>query len=322
LGVVFCALFAASVFATGSSFCEQLWPITADRHWQRWPAMVGTHMCGSFVVQTLMMPSQMMSLGLFAATRAIEIPVAAGARAKAFGSSYGGHNPYAVATMFGAAWLMFFSYTEIADCLCVWSGFGVALSGLPLYVVYSLLLTLPACNMVLQESAMTQLQLHPFLVQGIQNIVAAVLFIPILVGAHCIGQEDMWQAIQMITGHREVYMSVLWLCVQTTIVSAITVGMISMLDSFWAVSAHSLRVVFWWVRQLPQFYLTSGVLLSVAKPHASLWSFVMILGLCLGCGAVCMDRKHSERIIEDKHARNGLSEHCFIPKGLGMGRYV
>merc|ERR1719271_398199 len=92
-----------------------------------------------------MMPTHMFSLSLFAATRAVEIPVAAAVRSKVFGSESGGPSLRTTMLMFAAAWLLFFSYTQIAECLCVWSGFGVALSGAALYIVYAFLLTLQRC---------------------------------------------------------------------------------------------------------------------------------------------------------------------------------
>merc|ERR1719217_1841845 len=116
------------------------------------------------------MPTNMMSLGFFAATRAVEIPVAAGLRAKVLGVHLGGHKPLTIGLMFSAAWLLFYSYSQISECLCVWSGFGVALTGVPLYFVYALLITLPASNAVMQESVLVQLQVCPLLMQGVQNL--------------------------------------------------------------------------------------------------------------------------------------------------------
>merc|ERR1719502_2204953 len=101
--------------------------------------------------------------------------------------------------------------------------------------------------------------------------------------------------------------------------SSITVGMILMVDSFWAVAARSLRVVFWWLRQLAVFYMTSSTLLSVARPHASLWSFVMISGIVLGMGAMLTDKRQAQDL-EDKLLLS--SEQHLAAKGLGMAKYV
>lgn len=318
MGLAFVLIFAASTLTNGKSVGSNLSHLRSTVSDGRWPALVGTHMFGSLLLQSLMMPTSMMSLGVFAATRAVEIPVTAGVRAKVFRSWCGGHAPVAIGLMFAAAWLLFFSYSQIAECLCVWSGFGVALTGAPLYVVYALLLTIPACNMVFQESVLVQLKVDPFLMQGIQNICAALLFAPILFGAHLLGYEDVQHGARMIMAHREVYMAVLWLCMQSTILSFVTVGLISMVDSFWAVAARSLRVVFWWLRQLPMFYLTSSTLLSVAHPHASLWSFGMICGIVLGLCAVVTDRRPTEASLKGKE-HEVPAEHTSLAKGLGMG---
>lgn len=320
-GFVFCSMFAGKSICAGESVSQGLahfWPTVPDA---RWPALVSTHIFGSLLLQSLMMPTQMMSLGFFAATRAVEVPIAAGVRAKVFGASCEGPSLRTTMLMFAAAWLLFFSYSQIAECLCVWSGFGVALSGVALYFVYALLLTIPATNVVLQESVMVQLQVSPILVQGIQNLGAAALFVPILLAAHMLGYEDVRHAAAMITGHREVYMMVLWLCVQTVVISAVTVGLILTMDSFWAVAARSLRVVFWWARQLQLFYVTSSMLLSVARPHASLWSFVMLCGIVLGLAALVTDSRQTEDPNEDK-ALLIPSESSLEAKGLGMGKYV
>jgi len=321
MAVLFLSIYAGTVAATGDSIGTSLATLRPTLSDGRWPALVGTHMFGSLLLQSLMMPTNMMSLGFFAATRAVEIPIAAAVRSKVFGIAFGGHDPVATGLMFAAAWLLFYSYAQIAECLCVWSGFGVALFGAPLYVVYALLITIPASNMVLQESVLVQLKVNPLLMQGIQNLCAALLFLPILLGAHWSGYEDVHSAASLILGHRQVYMAVLWLCMQTAVISAVTVALISMVDSFWAVSARSLRVVFWWVRQLPLFYLTSGTLLSVARPHASLWSFIMVCGIGLGLSALVMDGRPVEEGSKDKHSLIP-SERTPSGKGLGIGKYV
>jgi hypothetical protein len=310
-GTVFTTLAFASLAAKGETVSSTLASLRTENTAGNWSALVGTHMFGSLLLQSLMMPQQMMSLGLFAASRAVEIPVAATVRAKVASARFGGHEPVSIGLAFAAAWLLFFSYSQIAECLCIWSGFGVALTGVPLYIVYALLLTIPPTNMVLQESMLVQFNVNPLLMQGIQNLGSALLFVPILTGAHLLGYEDVRAAASMIAGHSQIYMPVIWLCLQTTVLSAITVGLIMMLDSFWAVAARSLRVVFWWVRQLPTFYMTSTTLLSVSRPHASLWSLVMLGGIVLGTTALLADRTPCSNL-SDKSA----------PKGAGIGRYV
>jgi len=302
VGVVSCSIFAGTAASAGKSVSQSLEPGSGSSLADgRWSALVISHVFGSVLLQSLMMPAQMMSLSLFAATRAVEVPVASVVRANIVTARSSGPSLRTTMMMFAAAWLLFFSYTQIAECLCVWSGFGVALTGVPLYCVYALLLTLPATNAVLQESVLVQLQVNPMLMLAIQNLGAAALFMPILLAAHLLGYEDVQHAAAMIMGHREIYMTVLWLCVQTMAISMVTVGLILTVDSFWAVAARSLRVVFWWARQLQLFYLTSSTMLSVARPHASLWSFVMVCGILLGFTAFVTDRRQPEDIPEDKY---------------------
>merc|ERR1719487_2566614 len=112
----------------------------------------------------------MMSLGLFAASRAVEIPAAAGLRARILGVHNGGHTLRTIGLMFCAAWLLFFAYSQLADCLCVWSGYGVSLTGPALFMVYALLLTLPVANVVYQEACMVQLEMHSLLMLALMNL--------------------------------------------------------------------------------------------------------------------------------------------------------
>lgn len=299
-GLVFCALYAAKVATASESVSTSLLKLRPDLSDGRWSALIGTHILGSVLLQSLMMPTQMMSLGFFAATRAVEIPFSAGVRSRLLGARFGGHAPLTTLLMCCAAWILFYSYSQIAECLCIWSGYGVALTGAPLYVLYALLLVVPATNTVLQETVLTELAADPIMMLGIQNIFAAVFCTPVLVGAHFSGYENVRHAISMIANHREVYMTIIWLCTQTAFISAITVGLILMVDSFWTVAARSARVVFWWLRQLPMFYMTSSTLLSVSRPHASFWSFGMVCGLVLGLGAIVVDRKKPEEVVQDK----------------------
>lgn len=302
MSLVFCIVFLVRAILAGESIFQHLEHLGLTISDRRWPALVVTHVFGSFLLQSLMMPSQMMSLPLFASTRAVEIPIAAGGRAMLFGDK--GHSTKAIMLMSAAAWMLFYSYTQIAECMCVWSGFGVFLTGVPLLLVYGLLLTLPAANVVLQESVMVHLQMNPMLMLCVQNVAATVLFLPILMIVHICGYEDIWNATRMIIGHPDVSMTVLWLCVQTTIISLVTCGLILTVDSFWTVAARSLRVVLWWSRQLLIFYMTSSTLLSVSRPHASMWSSVMLSGLVLAVAAVVTDIR-SDNELEQKAALHG-----------------
>lgn len=257
----------------------------------RWPSLVISHILSSFLLQGVMMPKQMMSLGLFAASRAVEVPTAAALRSKVFGTRCGGHTVSTTVFVFGSAWLIFYSYTQIADCLCIWSGYGVMLTGPALYAVYALMLTVPAANVVFQEAIMVQLETHPLLMLGLQNLFAAIVFMPVLIGAHVLGYENIFEAYAVLVGSSRPVMVVVWLCLQTAGSSFVTVGLINMLDSFWTVATRSMRVIFWWIRELVQFYLVSSTLLSVARPHASVWSFVMLCGLLLMVGGILVDKR-------------------------------
>jgi hypothetical protein len=311
MGLVFSIVFLARALMSGESIPQHLEHLSLTISDRRWPALVVTHVFGSFLLQSLMMPSQMMSLPLFASTRAVEIPVAAGGRAMLFGDK--GHSAKTIMLMSAAAWMLFYSYTQIAECMCVWSGFGVVLTGLPLFLVYGLLLTLPAANVVLQESVLVNLQMNPMLMSSVQNLAATVLFLPILVFVHLFRYENVWNAAGMIFGHPEISMTVLWLCVQTTIMSMVTCGLIMTIDSFWTVAARSLRVVLWWSRQLLVFYMTSTTLLSVSRPHASMWSSVMLSGLVLGVAAVVTDIRSND----DADQKSAL-----ITRDVSMGKYI
>merc|ERR1719271_1545085 len=72
----------------------------------QWAGLVSTHIFSTFWLQSLMMPMQMMSPGVFAASRAVQVPAAAGFRSKIMGARNGGHPLMTTAMMFGAASLI------------------------------------------------------------------------------------------------------------------------------------------------------------------------------------------------------------------------
>jgi hypothetical protein len=261
-----------------------------------WTSLVVTHVFSTFWLQALMMPKQMMSLGIFAASRAIEVPTAALMRQQTMGAKYGGHSISTSALMFSAAMMLFYAYTQIEECLCIWSGYGIALDGPALYIIYFLVLVLPAANAVCQEVVMVDKGIHPMLLLASQNIGACCLFVPCLIGAHTIGFEDVGMATQMIASNPEATMLTLWLCMQIAAISTVGIGLIRVLDSFWAVALRSMRVVFWWLHQLILFYFTSAahesaMSLSIARPHASLWSLAMFCSCCVIITAMLLDEK-------------------------------
>lgn len=289
MGLIFLALFLAVAAQPFQQLAKAKEVLFGNGKW-RIGSLALTHAFSIFWLQSLMMPKQMMSLGLFAATRAVEIPAAAGLRARVFGARYGGHPLATTGLMFTAAWVLFFAYSQLANCLCVWSGFGVSLTGPALFIVYALLLTLPVANVVCQEACMVQLEIHAVLMLALMNLMAFMAFIPLLAVAHLSGWEDVLAGASMVMRYQEVAMLVLWLCVQMALTTGASTALVYMVDSFWAVALRSLRVVFWWSREIVAFYFASGgTLLSVAQPHTSFWSFMMISGLVFMLGAVVSD---------------------------------
>jgi hypothetical protein len=267
--------------------------LTSDK---RWPALVGSHVFSTFWLQSLMMPSQVMSLGFFAATRAFEIPSVALLRPYALGQRFGKKTAQTTAFAFGASCLLYFSYAQLAGCVCILSGNGVALTGLAFWVVYALILAMPAANAVCQESIMLEPGMHPLLLLALQNIFASLLFTPILMVAHVVGWEDIGGAFQIILSHQEVFMLVMWLCAQIALTSIICIMLIQVVDSFWAIALRPIRVLFWGMTALANFYMSSGVALSIACPRSSFWSFVILCGTGLAAAAIYTDQKAQDDI--------------------------
>merc|ERR1719345_624314 len=108
------------------------------------------------------------------------------------GAPLGGHPAPTTAMMFGAAMLLIYSQSMIAECLCIWSGHGVQLAGISLVIIYLLVLILPAANAVCMESVMVDLETNPLLMLGAMNILACLCCMPILGFAHFAGWEDVW----------------------------------------------------------------------------------------------------------------------------------
>merc|ERR1719198_2266787 len=156
----------------------------------------------------------MMSPMIFAASRAVQVPAAAGFRSTILGAPNGGHPLLTTAMMFGAATLLIFSQSMIAECLCIWSGHGVQLAGISLVIIYLLVLILPAANTVCIESVMVNLDTNPLLMLAVMNILACLCCAPILVFAQFAGWEDISMALVVTAGNRELAMLVLWLGVQ------------------------------------------------------------------------------------------------------------
>merc|ERR1719159_1603406 len=114
-----------------------------------------------------------------------------------------------------------------------------------------------------------------------QNIMAFLFILPFVVFVHVRGTENVVAALQMVVFNHRVRMTVIWLLCQMAAISFNDILLIRAMNSFWAVSLHSLRVVYWWCRQIFLFYIFSDVTLSVIRPTASVWSFALIIGALL-----------------------------------------
>merc|ERR1719149_245126 len=131
---------------------------------------------------------------IFAASRALQVPAAAGFRSNIVGASFGGHPISTTGLMCGAAMLLIYSQAMISECLCIWSGHGVELAGIALVIIYLLVLILPAANAVCMESVMMNLETNPLLMLAAMNILACLCCAPILAFAHFAGWEDIQMA--------------------------------------------------------------------------------------------------------------------------------
>jgi len=291
--LVFFALFWIAFRPESFSLREANCSVMTDR---RWPLLVVTHVFSIFWLQSLMMPAHALSLGLFAASRAMEIPCTALLRAPIAGAHLGQKTLQTVGLTTVSAAVLYFAYVQVAGCLCVFSGHGVALTGLAFWLVYLLLLFLPAANVVLQEGVLQKPNMHPLLMLSLMNLFACLLFVPVLTFAHLVGWEDIGEAVAMTFRYQEVYMLVAWLALQMALISVVTVGVILMTDSFWAVALRALRVLYWWAQQLWMFYASAAfagdnVSVSMACPHSSKWSFVLLCGFALAAAAMYTDRR-------------------------------
>lgn len=256
-----------------------------------WAALGVSQIFTVFCVQALVLPTLPgTSIGAWAAAHAVEVPTCAALRSKVMGTPYGGHAPATTGLMCVAALSLFVAYSKIAECLCAFTGSGMALAGPALYALYALNLTVPVANIVFQEAAVVQLRTPPLLLLAMQNFTACAIFLPIVVGAAFLSVESPIAVLCMIVSSREVRMLVVWSCVQATALAGVCLLTTLCIDSFWTVALHSLRVVFWWAPTLYSMYSNTGMLLSVADPVASFWSFVMLCGLFLVAGAAFVDR--------------------------------
>jgi hypothetical protein len=297
MGMVFLSMYFA-VTQTRPSDLRGL-VVSSDR---RWPALVISHIFSTFWLQSLILPSQAMSLGFFASTRAFEIPAAALLRPPVLGQRFGKKTMQTTAFAFGASCLMYFSYARLAGCLCILSGNGVVLTGLAFWIVYALILAMPAANAVYQEAIMLHPGMHPLLILALQNIFASLLFGPVLLLSHFAGWEDIGGAFQMILSNQGIFMIVMWLCAALAVTSVVNIMLIYIVDSFWAIALRPIRVVFWGMITLINFYMASDVALSIESPRSSFWCLMILCGCGLAAAAIYTDRK------EEDHGGTGIEK--------------
>merc|ERR1719364_582422 len=86
MGLVFLVIFLTVFRDSSFDWKEVNLSMASDR---RWPMLVVSHIFSVFWLQALMMPTQALSLGLFAATRATEIPATAALRGPLVGVQLG-----------------------------------------------------------------------------------------------------------------------------------------------------------------------------------------------------------------------------------------
>jgi hypothetical protein len=265
---------------------------------KRWPSLVASHVFSVFWLQSLMMPTQVItSMGFFAASRAVEIPVVGVLRGPVLGGRVGKKTLQTSALAFVSACTLYYAYAELAGCVCILSGNGVALTGVAFWIIYGLMLAMPAVNAVCQEAFMVEPGLHPLLILALQNIFASLMFTPILIFSYIIGWEDVGAAFAMILSHKEVFMLVAWLCAQMALTSVVCVMIIQVVDSFWAIALRALRVVFWAMVSIPP-----GLALSITNPRMSFWAFVICCGTGMAAAAIYTDRKAEDSAPVDKNS--------------------
>jgi hypothetical protein len=305
MGMVFLSMFFAVTQSRPSDLRGLV--LSSDR---RWPALVISHIFSTFWLQSLMLPSQVMSVGFFASTRAFEIPAAALMRPPVLGQRLGRKAMQTTAFAFAASVLMYFSYAQLAGCICILSGNGVALTGLVFWIVYALLLAMPAANAVYQEAIMLHPGMHPLLILALQNIFASLLFGPVLLLSYFLGWEDIGGAFQMILSNQAIFVVVIWLCAALAVTSVVNIMLIQIVDAFWAIALRPIRVVFWGMITLINFYMASDIALSVQSPRSSFWCLVILCGCGSAAAAIYTDRKEEDNVGSDRALASGLPQGC------------
>jgi len=289
-GLLFAIIYAAVVQDRSGQIAAFTFP--PDRYWV---TLVGSHVCGTFWLQSLIMPAQTMSLGLFAVSRAADIPMVTVMRSKVIGFPLEKRHFQTSLLACAAACTLFYSYAQLAGCVCIWSGNGVALTGLAFWIVYFLILALPAANAVCQEAMLVQREAHPLIILAVQNLFACLVLFPVVVLVHLVGWEDVGEAFTMIFAQKQILMIVVWLCVAMAATEAVCIMLISVTNSFWAVALRALRVVLWAGQMLMLYSLCSPLPLSITCPHSSLWALILTSGIFLAAAAVYADTRPQEQ---------------------------
>merc|ERR1719313_1412465 len=124
--------------------------------------------------------------------------------------------------------------------------------------------------------------------------------VPIVLFAHVSGWENVVSGMTLTWGNQQLYMVVIWLCTQMALIAAVGIAMISMLDSFWAVSLRSFKVVLWWCGKLARVFFFSEMVLSIDKPNASFWGFIMLCGVSLIAAAAAVDSRAKDPLMDTK----------------------
>eukprot|EP00928_Gymnodinium_smaydae_P082766 TRINITY_DN66063_c0_g1_i1.p1 TRINITY_DN66063_c0_g1~~TRINITY_DN66063_c0_g1_i1.p1 ORF type:complete len:406 (-),score=73.42 TRINITY_DN66063_c0_g1_i1:130-1347(-) len=283
----------------------------------RWMALFGSFVFSFFLAQALIMPRDIMTLGAFAITRAMEVPFAAFLRAPVGGVRQ--KRALVVSAVTFANFAMFYSFLRMEGCICIWTGHGIALSGLAFYLIYFMIIFAPAVNMLMQESIATNFGVHPLLIIATQSILAAGLFSP------AIFASSVRHALWLLFEYREMALLVFWICLQTTASVALLATLIHYTDSFWASSLKSWRAVYWWLQQLVPFYVKSGgTLLIVVNPEASTWSLAMFAGCALTVIALIVDMSaRGASPVRNKDAAGiGVHESSHLLEGAHMAKEV
>jgi hypothetical protein len=286
-GVVFLFVFCTFIQDADFSWDRMCVAISRDR---RWLALTIAHLLSTMWFHMLTVPAQAAHAALFAACRAGDIPLAGVLRAPIVGAPLRFKSFQIIGLLCAASAILYFAATrsflgnDNQGLFQLWSASGLA---------FIFIVAMPSTRNVLQEGVLQEPQLHPVLMLALQNLMGSALCLPLLGIAQYSGWEDVNGAVNVISGYREIYMLIVWLCIQVVVLSAITVAIISFTNSVWATTLHALRVVYWWISQLVVFYVLTRLggykAEIVSSPHLSPWSLAMLCGFILAAFTIYKD---------------------------------